>query len=252
MSLLRMQLNANEIAAELDNDGFVTIENALDEDWLKRAQSYIGQLIEKKGRVYFSLNGLSREPGTPAYELANDPAMMALMADLSKLGCPTARLEDEIYSCLRVVAGASGDEKSLIHHYDKYVITILAPILIPEGLKRQAGELVLFPNRRGYRPFAWLNILEKAIVQSGWYRRRFTEKLLRGGDEAIRHLKPGNLYLFWGYRTYHSNFPVARDSVRATLLLHYGDPHPDSFILNAVRSKQISDERKILPQKEWH
>ena len=74
-------------------------------------------------------------------------------------------------------------------------------------------------------------------------------RLAQAGGRAIRpnikYLKPGNLYLFWGYRTYHANFPVAGDAVRATMLLHYGDPHPSSLILKANTMRQIRDERRI-------
>ena len=139
----------------------------------------------------------------------------------------------------------TGDERSLLHHYDKHVITALAPILIPEGPKRRAGELVVFPNRRGYRRFALFNIIEKAIVQSNWYRNRINRKLAAGDLTNVKYLRPGNLYLFWGYRTYHSNFPVADDMVRATMLLHYGNPHPASLILKARTALQVREERRI-------
>ncbi len=102
----------------------------------------------------------------------------------------------------------------MLHHYDRHVITALAPILIPEGPKRRAGELIVFPNRRNYRRFALFNFIEKAIAHSTWYRNRITRKLAAGDLPNIKYLKPGNLYLFWGYRTYHSNFPVDSDMVR--------------------------------------
>jgi hypothetical protein len=38
-------------------------------------------------------------------------------------------------------------------------------------------------------------------------------------------LVPGNLYLFWGYRTIHTNEPCDPDKVRATALFHYSNPH---------------------------
>ena len=107
---------------------------------------------------------------------------------------------------------------------------------------------MVFPNCRGYRRFALFNIIEKAIVQSNWYRNRVTRKLAAGDLPNIKYLKPGNLYLFWGYRTYHSNFPVDNDMVRATMLLHY-DPHPDSLILKINNAIQAFDERRILAQK---
>jgi hypothetical protein len=245
MALLTDRLDAAALAAELDEKGFVCIENAIDPSWIERAQAYVHGLVEQKGKRYFALNWLSRDRGTPPQELTDDPQMRRLLANLAQIGCPRAKLDEEIYTGLRVVAGSSGDEKSLLHHYDKHVITALAPILIPEGPKHRAGELIVFPNRRGYRRFALFNIIEKAIVQSKWYRNRVSRKLAAGDQQNVKYLKPGNLYLFWGYRTYHANFPVAGDAVRATMLLHYGDPHPSSLVLKANTVRQNRDERRI-------
>jgi hypothetical protein len=245
MALLTDRLDPAELAAELDEKGFVCIENALNPAWIERAQAYVHSLVKQKGKRYFALNWLSRNRGTPPQELTDDPQMRHLMAKLAQIGCPKAGLDEEIYTGLRVVAGSTGDERSLLYHYDKHVITALAPILIPQGPKRRAGELVVFPNRRGYRRFVLFNIIEKAIVQSNWYRNRVTRKLAAGDLPNLKYLKPGNLYLFWGYRTYHSNFPVAGDAVRATMLLHYGNPHPTSLILKARTALQVRDERRI-------
>ena len=249
MALLTDRLNPAALATELDDEGFVCVENAIDPAWIKRAQAYVQSLVEQKGKRYFAMNWLSRDQGTPPRELTDDPQMRQLMESLAQIGYPRAKLDEEIYTGLRVVAGRTGDERSLLYHYDKHVITALVPIVIPEGPRRRAGELIVFPNRRGYRRFTLLNVVEKAIVQSKWYRNRVTRKLPAGDLPNVKYLKPGNLYLFWGYRTYHSNFPVAGDMVRATMLLHYGDPHPSSLILKANTALQNRDERRILAQK---
>lgn len=245
MALLTDRLDPAALAAELDEEGFVCVENAIDPDWLARAQVHVHGLIEQKGQRYFALNYLSRHEGTPLQELSVDPQARQLMERLAQIGCPKAKSDGEVYTGLRVVAGSTGDEKSLLHHYDKHVITALVPILIPDGPKRRAGELVVFPNRRRYRRSAVVNIVEKAIVQNDWYRRRVNRKLAAGDPPNIKYLTPGNLYLFWGYRTLHSNFPVARGMVRATMMLHHGDPHPTSLILKANTALQVRNERRI-------
>jgi hypothetical protein len=249
MALLTDRLDPAVLAAELDETGFVCIENAIDSTWIERAQMYVNDLVAQKGKRYFSLNNLSRDQGTPPQQLIDDLHMRRLMTKLAQIGCPKAKLDEEIYTGLRVVAGSTGDERSLLHHYDRHVITALVPILIPDGPKRRAGELIVFPNRRGYRRFAFFNFLEKAVVQRSWYRNRITRKLAAGDLPNIKYLKPGNLYLFWGYRTYHSNFPVAGDAVRATMLLHYGDPHPTSLIMKLNTALQVRDERRVLAQR---
>ncbi len=245
MALLNHRLDPATLAADLDEKGFVCIDNAIDPSWIERAQVYVHGLVEQKGKRYFALNWLSRNEGTPPQELANDPQMRQLVEDLALIGFPKAKRDEEIFTGLRVVAGSTGDERSLLHHYDKHVITALVPILIPEGPKRRTGALVVFPNRRGYRRFALSNIVEKIVVTSDWYRNRVTRKLPAEDLSNIKDLKPGNLYLFWGYRTYHSNFPVAPDAVRATMLLHYGDPHKNSMILKAITALGARDERRI-------
>ena len=127
MALLTDRLDPAALAAELDRQGFVCIENAIDPAWIARAQAYVHGLVEQKGKRYFALNGLSRNKDTPPQELTNDPQMRRLMQTLAQIGCPTAKLDDEIFTGLRVVAGSTGNERSLLHHYDKHVITALAP-----------------------------------------------------------------------------------------------------------------------------
>jgi hypothetical protein len=245
--ILIAETDSRALASKLDTQGFVCIENALDPAWLVRAQRYVMNLIEQKGDRYFALNWPSREIGTPPEELVGDPRLSALLRSLVQLGCPRAGMEDEIYNVLRVVTGdPSGNRKSLIYHYDNTVITALVPIIIPQGPSRKAGELLAFPNRRRYRSTAAFNMLEKAIVQSNRYRRRFTRRLPEGDLPEIRMLKPGNLYLFWGYRTYHANFPVSPGMLRATMLLHHGEPHPNSLGLKLLKAQNLKRERRNL------
>lgn len=247
MSVLVKDYDPAAVARALDGEGFVCLEGALDGGWIERARAYVHDLVENKGERYFALNWPSREAGSPAAEITADPKVRSLLASLVKLGCPGAGMEDEIYNVLRVVTGnSSGEKKSLIYHYDATVVTALAPILIPKGESRRAGELLAYPNARGYRPAALVNVAEKAVMQSDWYRRRITAKLPDGDIPEIRMLEPGNLYLFWGYRTYHGNFPVAPGMLRATMLMHHGDPHPNSLILKAFKARTVRQEKRNL------
>src|SRR5580693_9392362 len=108
MALLIDRVDPAALAAELDEKGFVCIENAIDPAWVERAQAYVHRLVEQKGKRYFALNWLSRDRGTPPQELTDDPQMRRLMTKLAQIGCPKAKLEEEIYAGLRVVAGGNG------------------------------------------------------------------------------------------------------------------------------------------------
>ena len=244
MTNLVKDFDAAEVAARLDSEGFVCLPDAIAPEWLDRARAHVERLATQHSGRYFALNWPAREEGSPWQEMTADPAMSGLLTKLVKLGCPKARVEDEIYNVLRVVTGASGDAKSLNYHYDNTVITALAPVLIPEGPDRKAGELLAFGNRRPYRSNVLTNMAEKALVQSNWYRKRFTDALPAGKVDEIKLLIPGNLYLFWGYRTYHANFPVKHDILRATFLMHHGDPHGGSLALGAIKQLNLRRERR--------
>lgn len=41
---------------------------------------------------------------------------------------------------------------------------------------------------------------------------------------------PGKLYLFWGYRSIHTNEPCDPDAIGATALFHFADPHSNSTL----------------------
>jgi hypothetical protein len=250
MTAIVQNFDAAGIAAHLNRDGFVCLEDAVAPEWLGRARDHVEMLAAKRRGNYFALNWPSREEGSPWREMTSDASLSRLLGDLVKLGCPKASVENEIYNVLRVVTGESGDLKSLCYHYDNTVITALCPVLIPEGPKRQAGELLVYANRRPYRSNVLTNMVEKAVVQSDWYRKRFTNSLPDGDADEIKLLKPGNLYLFWGYRTYHGNFPVQHDILRATFLMHLGDPHGGSLALSAVKQLNLRRERRFRQRAE--
>ena len=83
----------------------------------------------------------------------------------------------------------------------------------------------MFPNRRPFRRSAIVTVFEKVFTQNRFYRKRIIQAINEAPEKYSVQLKPGNVYLFWGYRTFHGNLRCAPDTVRATLLLHYGNPH---------------------------
>ena len=141
---------------------------------------------------------------------------------------------DEILKVLRCVQGNSGRRESNCFHYDASLVTVLLPIEIPQN-GSDRGDLIMFPNLRRVRSNVLFNVLEKMLLQNALSRKLITA--------AIRHhllkpeklqLVPGNLYLFWGYRTLHANEPCDPASRRATAIFHYGDPHAGSFATRLI------------------
>ncbi len=162
------------------------------------------------------------------------PEFRETLGNVYRAGAGRNAYSSEVLKVLRCVQGDSGRRESNCFHYDASLVTVLLPIEIPqEGIDR--GDLIMFPNLRRVRWSVLLNVLEKALLQNALSRKLISA--------AIRHrllrpqrlqLVPGNLYLFWGYRTLHANEPCDPASRRATAIFHYGDPHAGSLATRLI------------------
>ena len=136
---------------------------------------------------------------------------------------------DKLFSVLRYV---SGSETSLAFHYDKSIITILIPILIPKIDVNKSGHLIAFPHSRKIRKNSFLNFVDKIILQNNITKKLYSFKTF--SSDSIKIMKEGNIYIMNGYQTIHGNYPVDKSQERMTLLIHYGNPHVDSKILKTI------------------
>src|SRR5947209_2418673 len=102
MTAIIKDLDPVEIASRLDSEGFVCVPDAVAPEWLDRARAHIAMLASERQGRYFALNWPSRDEGSPWQEMTNDAVISRLMSDLVTLGCPKAKIDDEIYNVLRV------------------------------------------------------------------------------------------------------------------------------------------------------
>ena len=239
-------VDARALATRLDQAGFVCLENVVSPDWLARARAHVHALVRTHGKKFFVIIRPADERPSVASEVAHHPLIRGLLRELTEIACPRGIVEwEDVYNTLRVVAGSNGQKGSCEFHYDASVITALVPISIPEAQDGRSGELVISPNRRGYRNLL-VNLVEKAVVQSNPYRRAMAQKFDGDPEGSRRILKPGNIYLFWGYRSYHGNMPCPDHGLRATLLLHYGNPHGRRTVLQTFRNiRKLIESRRI-------
>jgi hypothetical protein len=222
------------IAKEMNLKGSSCIANFLTPEQLSSLQQHVRIDAEKHNGKYFAHHGGAAIESSLIGELGAAPEFRELLASLYQTGIGKAAYSDEILKVLRCVQGNSGRRESNCFHYDASLVTVLLPIEIPQnGVDR--GDLIIFPNLRGVRSSVLVNVFEKALLQNAVTRKLITK--------AIRHrilkperlqLVPGNLYLFWGYRTLHANEPCDPASRRATAILHYGDPHAGSFTTRLI------------------
>ena len=237
----------------MDWGGLVCLDGVLSREWLEAARDSVKSHLATHGERDFFVIRACDEENTPAHRLVNDGKIEAIFKAVTLARCPQGFVNGEgIYSVLSVLAGPTHESSPLCLHYDASVITMVVPLFIPEAGPGVSGESVIFPNRRPFRCFVMSNIVEKVFTQSGYYRKRIMRNFHQDPERHIVQLKPGSVYLFWGYRTYHGNLPCAPDALRAVLLLHYGNPHDRrNPVLTAAKFFSVGMPQVQRDRRNW-
>lgn len=227
-------LRIKQITEQIDAQGFSQISGALDASELQLLRTYTeGQAKLHRGE-YFAHHGeqaLSQSPLSSLWESAD---FQQMLASLYRSATGLASASSRIFPVLRCVQGNQGRRESNCFHFDASLVTVLVPVFIPtEGDER--GDLMLFPNLRKVRHNAVFNAIEKALVQNAISRKLLVMAIQRGWlkPETLT-LKPGDIYVFWGYRTLHANKPCGPEITRATAIFHFGDPHAGSLTTRLI------------------
>jgi hypothetical protein len=221
------------LVAEVERTGFAVLPDFISPEPLRKLQEFVVATVRTAGGEYTVLKGKGAVAGTLLAELPDHPAFQSLARRIYEGATASAAPDQSIYQVLRCLAGETGRKESFTFHYDSYVVTMLLPILIPTVGQR--GDLVMAPNIRPIRSSYVWNLQDKIFIDN-----RLTQFALRrlyqtGVLKLNRvELTPGNLYVFWGYRTLHMNEPCEIENIRATALLHFGDPHGDSPLRRAM------------------
>ena len=213
-----------ELVGQLNTKGFACLPNYLQNDDLARMQSFVRFAVDRASKETVHLKSPDSFSGSGLEELALSPGFEKLLHDLYELGTGRPAIKQDLYQVLRCLSGSSGQKHSLTFHYDSYIVTALVPIEIPS--QGRSGDLLVYPNVRKVRSNYLFNVVDKVLLNNA-----LTQNVLRACIDSKRlspvriKMVPGNLYLFWGYRSVHTNEPCDPDAVRATALFHYANPH---------------------------
>jgi len=134
-----------------------------------------------------------------------------------------------------------GDDKYRAH-FDSHIFTLVIPLNIPKvkTINDSIGELIFFPNMRGFPSNAFYDFIGKL-----WTKQFSSEsgikKLKKKKIMKINSFTDYEPLLFMGNTVFHSNKPVSvnADSQRLTLLAHYFDPFPNSSIGSLLRKIRL-------------
>jgi hypothetical protein len=223
------------IADKLESEGIVCLEKVVSEDWLKAARSAIPQHVANHGDSDFLVANPGDEPNTPSWEILSNPDLSNLLAGVSAVGHDGAGDLDQLQSGLAVRTGRAEPSSGNLFHYDSCVVTMVLPIVIPNGETGACGELVAIPNMRPFRHSLAAHAVDKLLTHNRRYRKRLARNAIEYPSKYIVELLPGNAYLFWGYRTFHGNLPCAAGVQRVTLVVQSGEVHRPSLGLSLAR-----------------
>lgn len=224
----------SELVRSIDSVGHAVVSDYLEQGELDRLRAFVEDSVRAVGGQYVSFTGCADLAGTALERMAKSPVFRRLCTRVYERSTGNPAPDQPYYQILRCLTGSSGQQHSLRFHYDSYVLTVLLPICVPEG--RRSGELVIAPNVRPIRTWYAHNLVDKLLVDNPLTQillKRLTEA--RSSRLVRLRMKPGNLYLFWGYRSIHTNEPCDPDKIRATALFHYVDPHIGSRLKRALR-----------------
>jgi hypothetical protein len=223
------------LVADMDRQGFGSLSNFLSLEELQPIRAFAEAAQIDAGRAYVLFKGNDAFAGTALGELPASVDFTALCRRIYELGTGKKGPEVVFNQSFRCLQGETSRKHSYRFHYDSYVLTVLFPIVIPnEG---SAGDLIVLPNVRRVRKLYFLNLIEKLLLENALTRSllRLAVRSKLVSAVAVK-MKPGNAYFFWGYRSIHTNEPCDPNSLRATALFHYADPHLESKAKSFVTS----------------
>lgn len=225
---------AASIARQIDIEGFAVVDRYVDPAALQVAQDFVRAAVAANGGNYLDFKGADQLGGTFLQTLPSDPNFIGLCRSIYEKSTGEPAPDIPFYQVLRCLSGERAKANSLNFHYDSFVLTALIPIIMPD--RGKAGDLLIIPNVRKIRSSYIQNIFDKILLDN-LISKTILRKLYSSKSRWIKHINlvPGSIYLFYGYRSIHTNEECSPDQIRSTALFHYVDPHAASFIKHSLR-----------------
>jgi len=233
----------HDVVNNLNSSGIHCLENVFDDNLQKKFSEEVIKLLKLKENKCFSIIDLMSKEDSLFQIISQNNEFTNFISLLSKVSLNREITKSDFSNALRVV---SGKKRSFKFHYDSYSLTALIPIIIPDGPIEKSGHLIFFPNLRKIRSFFLINLLEKIFFQNIFMRKIISKVVLSNPEKYLYLIKPGNVYLFWGYRSLHANTDVDPSYTRATLIYHVGEVHPKSLGTHVIKFLRHSYEKNKL------
>lgn len=225
MPLSQIDHDPEIVARRIDENGFDVIENYVSTPALEQAQRFIAERADDCKSTGSHFDQEAAHKNTFLQDWHDDERFIDFCREVSSGYYEKTPPPPNWKPSLRVLSGEHGQSHSQLFHYDSYVLTAMIPILMPRC--PDSAQLILIPNVRSMRPSYLINVFDKLIVDSPLAQRFFKQ---RNKNKRLKRvpLIPGNLYLFWGYRSIHASDSFDPAETRCTAIMHFYDYHKQS------------------------
>ena len=234
-----LEFQDSEIAMlveEIELKGVAKLSNIIQPWVIKDAKDYLLTEGENLGVKSFSMRWNNMKPCVLT-ELQKDSGLKKLFSRILNFAGVNAKDDDYIHHVVRCTNGHTNRADAHAYHFDQYNLTALMPIETPMDANADCGDLIIYPNFRKFSRNLLTNLIYKIIFQNGISSRLMRTKIATNLFRArIVKVKPGNLYFFFGYRTFHGNLPIEKKFRRMTALFHYNDPFCDNEIFKGLEA----------------
>jgi hypothetical protein len=200
----------------IDKTGIAVLENFIHPDFLRELCSTVDQLTP------LAYETGKRRPligpdlkNTGFYEVTFSEFVIQLANDI--LAPFNVHLEPrDIHPVLGILIGEQAQHDLKVWHFDATYLTIAMPIVMPPPTKERDGKFRIWPNVRRFSQSLWRERLYWNLAKIGFLR-----KIVK--NFAINFV-PGNLYFFYGFRSYHGTDELDPMQLRANCLMNFGGP----------------------------
>jgi hypothetical protein len=234
------------IRAAMDETGLAVLENFIHPDFLAKLRATVDQLTPVcygGGKRKPLIGGELKDTGF--YEVCFSDFVIQLVNDI--LDAYNIHVEAaDIHPAMNILVGEQGQDTVKGWHFDATYLTIAMPVVMPAPSGGRDGKFRIWPNVRRFSQSAWQNRLY-------WNLAKIT-LLRRIVKSCAINFVPGNLYFFYGFRSFHGTDDLDTNQVRANCLMNFGGPFFDlqkgRVVRYRIKAKPATFSRAASPQPQ--
>lgn len=207
------------IRGKMDKTGMAVLENFLHPDFLAELRANVEQLTPscyQNGKRKYLVGGDLENTGF--WEIAFSDFALKLSNDILRSFNVQVESRD-IHPAMNILIGENGQDTVKAWHFDATYLTIAMPVVMPPPNGGADGKFRIWPNVRQFSQSRWQHALYCKFAKTPVFQR-----FVR--NQAINFI-PGNLYFFYGFRSYHGTDDLDSKQLRANCLINFGGPFFD-------------------------